>query len=127
MTRVLITGDRNWNCVQLAKDIVRRLMNRYGEIKIIHGCCRGVDLSFAEACESLFVLTEEHPADWSRGKREGPDRNLRMIKSEPDFVIAFHRNIRESRGTANCVEQALVHKLKVYLVYNEDGDIKEIK
>jgi hypothetical protein len=127
MTRVLITGDRNWNCVLLAKKIVRRLVARHGEVTIIHGCCRGVDLSFAEACRTLRVNTEEHAADWSRGKREGPDRNLRMIKSEPDFVIAFHRNIRESRGTANCVGQALVHKLRVYLVYNENGDVKEIK
>lgn len=127
MTKILVTGDRNWRCVELAMKMMRRLLDRYKDVTIIHGNCRGVDKSFDQACAYLQVPMEVFPADWSKGKREGPDRNLRMIKSEPDFVIAFHRNIRESRGTANCVGQALVHKLKVYLVYNEDGDVKEIK
>jgi hypothetical protein len=128
MTRIVITGDRLWCCVPLAKKILARLKKSYGDVTIIAGGCRGVDKSFEEACKAMNVPVEIFAADWDKyGKGAGPNRNLAMIQADPSFVIAFHRTIHKSRGTANCVGQALVHKLKVYLVYNEDGNVKEIK
>jgi hypothetical protein len=36
--RILVAGDRYWNCADLAKQIVSRLLARYGQnLVIIHG------------------------------------------------------------------------------------------
>jgi hypothetical protein len=125
MTRVLITGNRNWKCVDLAKKIITRLLTKYKCVTILAGGCRGVDKSFEEACQAMNVPIEIFPADWDKfGKGAGPKRNLAMIHANPLFVIAFHKDIKNSRGTANCIIQALVHKLPVYLIDNEEGDAK---
>ena len=48
-------------------------------------------------------------ADWHRlGSAAGPVRNRRMIDEyRPRLVVAFHDDLEASRGTANCVTQAL--------------------
>ena len=47
------------------------------------------------------------PAEWDTfGKAAGPIRNGWMLKMEPDLVLAFHNDIRQSKGTANMVSIA---------------------
>jgi hypothetical protein len=46
--RVIITGDRNWCAPELAAEVVKRLLIRYGrDLVIVHGGAIGIDRSFA--------------------------------------------------------------------------------
>jgi YspA, cpYpsA-related SLOG family len=48
--RIVVTGDKDWSCPDLAARILRRLVARYGcDIAIIHGNEPGIDASFAAA------------------------------------------------------------------------------
>jgi hypothetical protein len=75
--RVLITGDRHLNALDLAEDILNRLLAKYGpNLVIIHGGARGVDNAFSVACHELGVVAEPHVADWKGlGNIAGPALN----------------------------------------------------
>lgn len=123
--RVLITGDRYWACRQLAEQVVRHLVARHGpDIIIVHGGATGVDEAFAAVAERLGVKTEAHPVtgeDWQRiGKRAGPLRNARMVALGADICLAVHRSLGESKGTKDCVKQAIRAGIPTYLI---DSDL----
>jgi hypothetical protein len=119
--RILITGDRHWRCEELAEAVVNRLIARYGpDLVIIHGGVPGVDNAFAIACRELGITAEPHVADWKGlGNIAGPARNREMVESGADLCIAFHRTLERSKGTKDCVRQALAAGIPVYLI---DGD-----
>jgi hypothetical protein len=63
--RVLVTGDRHWYAPDLARQVVNRLLARYGpDLVIVYGVATGIDTSFVEACDDLGVAQELHPARW---------------------------------------------------------------
>jgi hypothetical protein len=119
----LVTGDRDRICFDLAITIVRRLVKRYGpDIVIVHGACRGVDDSFRSACRWLGINDKAHVPDWTRfGDAAGPKRNVEMIAAGADLCVAFHRSIETSKGTKDCVKQALAAGIAVYLVEDDRG------
>jgi hypothetical protein len=121
--RILVTGDRHWPCTELAERIVDRLINRYGyDLVIIHGGAPGVDNAFAEACRKLAITAEPHLADWKGlGNVAGPARSREMIQSGVDLCIALHRTLETSKGTKDCVRQALAAGIPVYLIDGDDG------
>jgi hypothetical protein len=127
--RILVTGDRDWICFDLATEIVRRLIKRYGpDIVIVHGDCRGVDNSFRSVCRWLRVKDEPHAPDWaSFGDAAGPKRNAEMVATQPDLCVALRRSIETSRGTKDCVKQALAAGIAVYLVEDSRGTPRRIK
>jgi hypothetical protein len=96
---------------------------RYGpEIVIVHGAAPGVDESFELACRGLGVATEPHPAEWDRfGKSAGPRRNQDMIDAGAGLCIAFHRSLATSKGTKDCVRQALEAGIPTYLVESNEA------
>ena len=54
--RIVVTGDKDWSCPDLAARILRRLVARYGrDIVIIHGNEPGVDASFAAAAKEMGI------------------------------------------------------------------------
>jgi hypothetical protein len=125
--RVLITGDRNCECRPLARAIIGRLMRKYGsKIAIVHGDGNGVDQAFAIECREGNIAVEAHPAKCELGKRAGPLRNTEMTATKPDFVIAIHRDLAKSKGTRDCIKQALAAGLDVFLFDNEHGNPKRI-
>jgi hypothetical protein len=119
--RVIVTGDRAWECRELAGDVVRRLVAKYGQgLVIVHGAAGGVDAAFGAAAEAQGVAVEPHRAEWVRlGKRAGPSRNQRMVDGGADFCLAFHRFIANRRGTKDCARRAIAAGIPTYLV---DGD-----
>ncbi len=125
MTRVLITGSRDWRCDGLALAIVRRLVALYGESLVcVHGDAPGVDFAFRDACLFLGVQEEPHPANWGGiGRAAGPVRNREMVDAGAELCIAVHRDIRNSKGTRNCVTLALRKAIPVYLI--DSGDVDE--
>jgi hypothetical protein len=126
--RVLITSDPNWECRPLSRQIIGRLTRKYGsKIIIVHGDGNGVDQAFAIESREGNVTAEAHPAKWELGKRAGPLRNTEMIATKPVFVIAIHRGLARSKGTKDCVKQALAVGLRVYLFDHENRNARLVK
>jgi hypothetical protein len=83
---------------------------------LVEGCARGAD-QMAERIGLLhFATTEHHPADWDKyNKAAGVLRNQEMLDSGIDLCLAFHHDLRGSRGTADMVQRCLRVKVPVWL------------
>ena len=127
--RILVTGDRHWNCTDLAARVVNRLVARYGpDMVIINGGACGVDEAFAKACRKLGVVAEPHLADWKGlGNVAGPARNRTMVRAGIDLCIAVHRDLAASKGTKDCVRQALAAGIAVYLIEDDRAVPKRVQ
>jgi len=113
--KVLITGDRNWN----NKTAIKRELSKFPpETIIIHGGARGADKLAGEVAKELGFQVQEYPADWQKhGKAAGPIRNQEMLEKEsPEYCIAFHFDLKQSKGTRDMVKRALRNKVFVKVV-----------
>lgn len=119
--RIVITGCRHWYNPDMAESVVARLIAKHGAgIVIVNGGAKGIDQSFAEACRELDIACETYEADWDRyGKGAGPRRNRAMLAAGAAFVIAFHRDIKSSKGTKDAVNAALAIGIPAYLCDDE--------
>ena len=125
--RVIVTGDRHWAALDLAEDILKRLLAKYGpNLTIVHGGATGVDNAFAEACRKLGVADEPHVANWKgMGKLAGPVRNREMILAGASLCIALHGSLAASKGTKDCVRQAIHAGIPTYLIDSDGGRLGE--
>lgn len=118
MTTILISGSRNWKTNSDYIKIKEELQ-KYPNANIIVGDCRGVDTLAVKACKELKYPYKIFKADWNTyGLSAGPIRNKEMVdcisKIEGEkFVLAFHENIEESKGTKNLIKIANENKIKV--------------
>jgi len=103
--RVLVCGSRDWDD---AKFINRHLRQLPRGTTIIEGAARGADSIAAQAAEHLGFEIEEYPAEWKKyDKAAGHIRNQQMLdEGKPDVVIAFSKDIYNSKGTLNMVKRA---------------------
>lgn len=111
--RVIVTGSRDWQDVHA---VVKALIVAYQEARargsfltVVHGGCPGADAIASAWCWKqrrlgAKVLEVVYEADWSRGRKAGPERNRRMVEAGADKVLAFSRN--RSRGTASTIRFA---------------------
>ena len=102
--RLLVCGDRNWKDYSA---ILNRIENLDPEI-IIEGEARGADSMARKVAEELDIAILKFPAQWDKyGKAAGPIRNQQMlIEGKPDYVLAFHDDIKHSKGTKDMVNRA---------------------
>jgi hypothetical protein len=107
--RVLVCGDRYWSDWNMVFDKIERLSDQYrGDVIIIQGGAPGADAAAKNAAEILYLEWEEFPADWKKhGQAAGPIRNRQMLDTKPDLVLAFHDRLDRSRGTKDCVTEAI--------------------
>jgi hypothetical protein len=127
MPVVLITGDRNWRCTQVAARVLDSLAGRHGDnLELILGDCpSGVDRTFRNGCIMRKIKYREFVAHWDLyGKAAGPIRNAAMADSGADYAIAVHRNIERSRGTKDCVKRCFECNVPVYLIDGTNPDRK---
>lgn len=121
---ILVTGDRNW---KNRRKIAVELHKRRKKIKLlIHGGARGADLIADEFAQIMGVQTAEFAANWQFHKRAaGPIRNsnqLRFAKAaattlnEQLLVLAFHGNLKKSKGTRHMVSLARGQKVRVKVI-----------
>jgi hypothetical protein len=127
--RINVAGDRHWAAIDLAEDILNRLLVKYGpNLVIVNGGAPGVDNAFAEAFRGLGVVAESHLAHWKGlGNIAGPARNREMVESGADMCIAVHGSLATSNGTKDCVRRAFEAGVPTYLVDCDDGIPKRLK
>lgn len=103
--RVLVTGSRDWRDSWTVEGALYEHMVQ-GDI-LVHGACpTGAD-KFASAYWKLQGgVVDAWPADWrAYGRAAGPMRNMAMIDTEPDLVLAFILN--GSPGATGCLDLAI--------------------
>lgn len=92
--RVIVTGSRKWTDKAAVWDALNNVYKEHGPFRVVHGACSTGADAFAHewvavASRLVYVEEEQFPAAWDRGKRAGPERNLRMIEAGADLVLAF--------------------------------------
>ena len=117
--KLLVCGDRNWKDDLAVIREIALLDKAFGVELIVEGGAKGADTAARELCiNDIGIPIVTFWAPWGAlGKKAGPMRNGWMLKYiNPDFVLAFHRNIKEAVGTANMVRQAKKAGIKVKIV-----------
>jgi hypothetical protein len=104
----MVTGSRDWT----NKSVIDRALFNYwynggrtNDILLIEGGARGAD-NLAKVCWQVAGFqTHTYPADWDQyGKRAGIVRNLQMLDTQPEAVLAFIKN--NSRGASHAAAEA---------------------
>jgi hypothetical protein len=99
---VLVCGSRDWPSFDVIAYALRQLPRGS---TVLHGAARGADQMAGTLARGLGFYVWEFPADWrGQGRRAGILRNLAMLDTEPDLVLAFQRN--GSRGTQHTIDEA---------------------
>src|SRR5574338_573587 len=136
---MLVCGDRNWLTyynengtldrvkIRAVRAGSYRLLDRLAKWLdvdvLIEGCARGADRmaedwSLDMSCSGAPQIRENihYPAEWDKyGRSAGPIRNMKMLdEGRPDFVVAFHDNLADSKGTRHMVEIADAAGVPVY-------------
>lgn len=107
MSRILLTGSRDWPDPQIVWATLDDLRLRCRGMVLVHGACpKGVDKDGdIWASQTRGVTVERHPANWGlHGKAAGPKRNAKMVERGADLCVAFIFN--GSRGASNCADLA---------------------
>lgn len=118
---VVFTGARAWENHEIVNAAIRKLIKVYGtnRLIIIEGGQVGLDTIAANEARSLRVHVAEVEALWLLNhKAAGPIRNQIMLKmaeqmSDTPRVVAFHWDLNDSRGTADCIRRAEKMNIKV--------------
>lgn len=115
MTRLVVTGSRDWT----DRAVVEAALRRLPVGRLAHGGARGLDTIAAEVATELGWEVVEYPADWAaHGKAAGSMRNIRMVDAErPTIVLAFP--LPGSRGTWHCARYAVSRGVETWVLQRE--------
>jgi hypothetical protein len=121
-TRVLVTGDADWRDEAVITAILRRLVARYGTVRIAHADDEGAAVLAARAARRLGLAVDSFTAEWTLGDGTrdagaGMRRNRLMCRTfQADLVVAFSANLAAAEGAADIVRTAFAGGSQVYLV-----------
>lgn len=117
---MLITGDRNWTNRAAIKRVLQQAKSA-GYDTLIEGEARGADSIAKEEATRLGYIVRGFPANWAEYHRAaGYIRNQQMLdEGQPDTVVYFHKNLAESKGTADMVRRA--RKAGITVINGEIG------
>lgn len=123
--KFLFCGDRNWNDIEYILTVMQVLQEVFGDFTVIEGEANGADSISRECAIELGLLVEKYPADWNKFHRAaGPIRNQQMLtEGNPDGVLAFHNDLKSSKGTKNMVDISMKIGLPVYI--SESSKLQE--
>lgn len=117
--RVVICGDRNWRDGRTIERVIERLPPHS---IVVHGDCRGADKMAGMIALRLGYFVIPVPANWAEyGKSAGPIRNQHMLTPRPDLVIAFHNDLRKSKGTIDMIMRANKAGINVEIYSSKSG------
>lgn len=116
---VLVTGDRHWKDY----NIIYRELSKYPPGTVIfHGTAQGADTLADIAAERLGFKVVPFEPEWHiYGKGAGPIRNQKMLdrllaENGEKKVLAFHKNLAESKGAKDMVTRARKAGIEVELI-----------
>lgn len=112
--RLLICGGRDWTDRRTILFWIKSIKPDL----VIEGEAKGADTLARKAAESLSIAVKGYPAQWSLyGRSAGHIRNIQMLdSSQPDLVLAFHADIKDSKGTLHMITEACRRGIPVHLV-----------
>lgn len=132
MKVILCCGDRSWSTYS---KIFKELKKEHEKDKIdyvIEGGATGADYQSKQAALNLGIQVVECPANWNfYQKAAGPIRNqkqlellllmhnITLLSDSPTChieVIAFHSDIKSSKGTKDMVARAKKAGVKVRII-----------
>ncbi|HET6916185.1 MAG TPA: SLOG family protein, partial [Acidimicrobiales bacterium] len=91
--RILVTGSRDWADEQLVMDALYSAWVEYGSptlwVLVSGACPTGADAIAERIAATGGATVERHPADWSQGRKAGPERNAAMVALGADLCLAF--------------------------------------
>lgn len=140
---ILVTGDRHWTDRELI-DIALRRHRMKNEVTIQGGngyinnrpcntfdellaADRGADALAVQVCSSHRWVYQTFWADWGKfGRAAGPIRNRLMLSLAPRVVIAFHDDLKSSRGTKDMLKAATSKGFDCFL-WNSKGEELEVE
>lgn len=109
--KVVVAGSRSVTEYRIVEQAIKD--SGFEITTLISGGARGVDkLGERYALERGIPIVRYIP-DWSVGRHAGMVRNADMAKAA-DALVAIWDG--KSRGTANMIENAHKHKLKVFVL-----------
>lgn len=116
--RIVVCGSRKWTDRDLLfqkLDEVTNTVTDSPHFTIVHGGAIGADRMADEWARSRQMPTEEYLPEWTiYGRSAAFVRNIAMLDSKPDVVVAFHRN--NSPGTKHMINNAIKRKLNLVVV-----------
>jgi hypothetical protein len=102
--RILVTGDREWTDEARVEELLTDTL--FEGDTLIHGAARGADTLAGEVAKRFGNEIEAYPADWKTyGKAAGVLRNQQMLDTGVDLCLAFHNDLRHSKGTKDMVKR----------------------
>ena len=114
--KIVVSGGRGWTNKRIIK---KRLLELPYNTTIIEGGCKGADLLAREVSLEIGLELVEFPAIWKRyGKAAGHIRNIKMLNTKPDLLIAFHEDLKNSKGTKHIVDEAKRRGIKTEVIGN---------
>ncbi len=119
--KLLVCGDRNYEDSDLLFSILNELHREHKVVEVVHGAAKGADILGHIWAHHNGVKATPVYADWKQfGRAAGTIRNNKMLEMQPDLVVAFHKNISESKGTISCLKAA--EKLGIKTLLIEKGE-----
>lgn len=119
--KVLVTGDRSWNDIEIIAKILESLPK---ETTVIHGAHQsGANTIAGECAKQLGFNVVEYPANWSKfGGIAGSIRNQEILDCEHNsdkpinLCLAFHNDLKSSRETKDMINRAKAAGIPVTLI-----------
>lgn len=88
--------------------------------EVYSGTAKGIDEAGEAWAKTQGIPVRRFPANWELyGKAAGHVRNREMIAAEAEGLIAIWDGL--SRGTEDCISQARLKKLKVFVYRVSDA------
>lgn len=125
--RILVTVSRSWRSWPTMRSALAQVHERHPDAVLVHGDARDGDRDAAGMWKSLGGEPKAWPAKWSEcgwdcphathrrvnkaGKEYCPGagmrRNVEMVKSAPDLVVAFCDPKSTTKGAFHCAQLAI--------------------
>lgn len=119
MLRIIIAGSRGFSDYETLKITVDHFIvnESVGDpepgVEIVSGMAKGADLLGVQYANERGYKVLEFPADWSRGRSAGPQRNRDMANTANACVVFWDG---KSRGTASMISLAKSKRLRLLVV-----------
>ena len=113
----IVTGSRQWTNSSVIYKALKYHQEADKISTIVEGEAAGADLMARQVALHLGINVIGVPALWKEyGKSAGVMRNTMMLEmAKPKLIIAFHNDLRESKGTRHMVLISLKLDIPVVL------------